>query len=85
MILETPEYQASEWLMTIHNAYRELDFAIANSPQPAGLHRTAEKSAFAAITNRTVNRWAGANAPRDIADRSPECGLPGKRLKLPNL
>jgi hypothetical protein len=31
----TPEYQASEWLMTIHNASRELDFAISNSPNPA--------------------------------------------------
>ena len=31
----TPEYHASDWLITIHNAYREIDHAIESSPNPA--------------------------------------------------
>lgn len=78
----TPEYQASEWLMTIHNAYRELDFAIANSANPADyVERLKERVRRDYEQNREQMGWS--ERTRDIADRSLNVVL--ETLKLPNL
>jgi len=78
----TPEYQASEWLMTIHNAYRELDFAIANSPNPPEyVEKLKERVRRDYEQNREQMGWS--ERTRDIADRSLNVVL--ETLKLPNL
>jgi hypothetical protein len=78
----TPEYHASEWLMTIHNASRELDFAIANSPSPAEfVERLRERVRRDYEQNREQMGWS--ERTRDIADRSLAVVL--ETLKLPNL
>ena len=78
----TPEYQASEWLMTIHNAYRELDFAIAKSPNPTEyVERLKERVRRDYEQNREQMGWT--ERTRDIADRSLNVVL--ETLKLPNL
>jgi hypothetical protein len=78
----TPEYQASEWLMTIHNASRELDFAISNSPNPAEyVEKLKERVRRDYEQNREQMGWS--ERTRDIADRSLNVVL--ETLKLPNL
>jgi hypothetical protein len=78
----TPEYQASEWLMTIHNASRELDFAISNSPNPAEyVDKLKERVRRDYEQNREQMGWS--ERTRDIADRSLNVVL--ETLKLPNL
>jgi hypothetical protein len=78
----TPEYQASEWLMTIHNASRELDFAISNSPNPAEyVEKLKERVRRDYEQNREQMGWS--ERTRDIADRSLSVVL--ETLKLPNL
>lgn len=77
----TPEYQASEWLMTIHNASRELDFAISNSPNPAEyVDKLKERVRRDYEQNREQMGWS--ERTRDIADRSLNVLL--ETLKLPN-
>ncbi len=78
----TPEYQASEWLMTIHNAYRELDFAISNSPNPGEyVERLKERVRRDYEQNREQMGWSERS--RDIAERSLNVVL--QTLKLPNM
>jgi len=78
----TPEYQASEWLMTIHNAYRELDHAIAKSSNPPEyVERLKERVRRDYEQNREQMGWS--ERTRDIADRSLNVVL--ETLKLPNL
>ncbi|HZF40585.1 MAG TPA: hypothetical protein VE715_17320 [Blastocatellia bacterium] len=77
----TPEYQASEWLMTIHNAYREIDQAILKSPDPAAfIERLRERVRRDYEQNREQMGWS--ERTRDIAERSLNVVL--ETLKLPN-
>ena len=77
----TPEYQASEWLITIHNAYRELDHAIAQSPNPNEfIERLRERVRRDYEQNREQMGWS--ERTRDIAARSLEIVI--ETLKLPN-
>jgi hypothetical protein len=78
----TPEYQASEWLMTIHNAYREIDQAILQSPDPAAfIERLRERVRRDYEQNREQMGWT--ERTRDIAERSLNVVL--ETLKLPNV
>jgi hypothetical protein len=77
----TPEYQASEWLMTIHNAYRELDFAISKSPNPAEfIEKLKERVRRDYEQNREQMGWS--ERTRDIAARSLDVVI--QTLDLPN-
>lgn len=70
----TPEYAASDWLITIHNAYRELDHAIENSPDPAAfVERLRERVARDYEQNREEMGWS--TRTRDIAQRALEIVL----------
>jgi vacuolar-type H+-ATPase catalytic subunit A/Vma1 len=70
----TPEYEASDWLITIHNAYRQLDHAIENSPDPAGfVERLRERVARDYEQNREEMGWT--TRTRDIAQRALEIVL----------
>ena len=67
----TPEYQASEWLMTIHNAYRELDHAIENAPDPNEfMERLKERVRRDYEQNREQMGWT--ERTRDIARNALE-------------
>jgi hypothetical protein len=62
----TPEYHASEWLMTIHNAYRELDHAIEKAPDSAEfIERLKERVRRDYEQNREQMGWT--ERTRDIA------------------
>ena len=77
----SPEYQASDWLITIHNAYRDIDHAIANSPNPEEfIERLRECVRRDYEQNREQMGWS--ERTRDIAARSLEIVL--ATLKLPN-
>lgn len=77
----SPEYHASDWLITIHNAYRELDHAISNSPNPEEfIDRLRERVRRDYEQNREQMGWS--ERTRDIAARSLEIVL--ATLKLPN-
>jgi hypothetical protein len=77
----TPEYHASEWLMTIHNSHRELDYAISNSPNPAEfIERLKERVRRDYEQNREQMGWS--ERTRDIAERSLNVVL--ATLVLPN-
>lgn len=70
----TPEYAASDWLITIHNAYRELDHAIESSPDPAAfIERLRECVARDYEQNREEMGWS--TRTRDIAQRALEIVL----------
>lgn len=70
----TPEYAASDWLITIHNAYRELDHAIESSPDPAAfIERLRERVARDYEQNREEMGWS--TRTRDIAQRALEIVL----------
>jgi hypothetical protein len=78
----TPEYHASEWLMMIHNASREVDYAISNSPNPAEfIERLKERVRRDYEQNREQMGWS--ERTRDIAERSLNIVL--ETLKLPNV
>ena len=77
----TPEYQASEWLMTIHNASREIDFAISQSLNPVEfIERLKERVRRDYEQNREQMGWT--ERTRDIAERSLNVVL--ETLVLPN-
>ena len=77
----SPEYHASDWLITIHNAYRELDHAIESSPNPEEfIERLRERVRRDYEQNREQMAWS--ERTRDIAARSLEIVL--ATLKLPN-
>jgi hypothetical protein len=77
----TPEYHASDWLMTIHTAYRELDTAIASSPNPDEfIERLKERVRRDYEQNREQMGWS--ERTRDIAARSLDIVI--DTLKLPN-
>lgn len=77
----TPEYHASDWLMTIHTAYRELDNAIAQSPDPEGfIEKLKERVRRDYEQNREQMGWS--ERTRDIAARSLDVVV--QTLKLPN-
>ena len=62
----SPEYQASEWLMTIHNAYRELDQAIERAPNADEfIERLRERVRRDYEQNREQMGWTERS--RDIA------------------
>ncbi|HYE73093.1 MAG TPA: hypothetical protein VEF04_07180 [Blastocatellia bacterium] len=70
----TPEYEASDWLIAIHNAYRQLDQAIENSPDPqAFIERLRERVARDYEQNREEMGWS--TRTRDIAQRALELVL----------
>lgn len=70
----TPEYEASDWLIAIHNAYRQLDQAIDNSPDPQGfIERLRERVARDYEQNREEMGWS--TRTRDIAQRALELVL----------
>jgi len=63
---DTPEYQAAEWLMTIHNAYREIDFAIEKAPNSEEfIERLKERVRREYEQNREKMGWTERS--RDIA------------------
>ena len=71
---DSPEYCASDWLMTIHNAYRQIDFAIAKSPNPEEfIERLKERVRRDYEQNREEMGWSERS--RDIAMRSLEIVL----------
>ncbi|QQS45618.1 MAG: hypothetical protein IPM66_17005 [Acidobacteriota bacterium] len=77
----TPEYHASDWLITIHNAYREIDHAIEKSPNPEEfIDRLRERVRRDYEQNREQMGWS--ERTRDIAARSLEIVL--ETLALPN-
>lgn len=77
----SPEYHASDWLISLHNAYRELDFAIEKSPNPEEfIQRLRERVRRDYEQNREQMGWS--ERTRDIAARSLEIVL--ETLKLPN-
>lgn len=77
----TPEYHASDWLMTIHTAYRELDHAISKSPNPEEfIERLKERVRRDYEQNREQMGWS--ERTRDIAGRSLDIVV--GTLKLPN-
>ncbi len=77
----SPEYHASDWLITIHNAYREIDHAIENSPNPEEfIEKLRERVRRDYEQNREQMGWSERS--RDIAARSLEIVL--ATLKLPN-
>jgi len=77
----SPEYHASDWLITIHNAYRELDHAIESSPNPEEfIERLRERVRRDYEQNREQMGWS--ERTRDITARSLEIVL--ATLKLPN-
>ena len=68
--------------MTIHNASRELDFAISNSPNPTEyVEKLKERVRRDYEQNREQMGWS--ERTRDIADRSLSVVL--ETLKLPNM
>jgi len=70
----TPEYEASDWLITIHNAYRQLDHAIEKSPDPEGfIERLRERVRRDYEQNREEMGWS--TRTRDIAARALEIVL----------
>lgn len=76
----SPEYHASDWLITIHNAYRELDHAIEKSPNPEEfIERLRERVRRDYEQNREQMGWS--ERTRDIAARSLDIVL--DTLKLP--
>jgi hypothetical protein len=78
----TPEYHASEWLITIHNAYREIDYAISQSPNPQEfIERLRERVRRDYEQNREQMGWT--ERTRDIAARSLEIVL--ETLILPDV
>ena len=78
----TPEYHASDWLMTIHAAYREIDHAISQSPNPEEfIERLKERVRRDYEQNREQMGWT--ERTRDIAERSLNVVL--ETLKLPNV
>jgi len=77
----SPEYHASDWLITIHNAYREIDHAIEDSPNPEEfIEKLRERVRRDYEQNREQMGWSERS--RDIAARSLEIVL--ATLKLPN-
>src|SRR5262245_14487309 len=78
----TPEYQASEWLMTIHNAYREIDPAISKSPDPAAfIERLRERVRRDYEQNREQMGWT--ERTRDTAEHPLTVVL--DTVKLPKM
>lgn len=66
---DSPEYVASDWLITLHNAYRQIDFAIAKSPNPEEfIERLRERVRRDYEQNREEMGWSERS--RDIAMRS---------------
>jgi hypothetical protein len=66
---DSPEYVASDWLITIHNAYRAIDFAISKSPEPEEfIERLRERVRRDYEQNREEMGWSERS--RDIAMRS---------------
>ncbi|HZS07424.1 MAG TPA: hypothetical protein VFD58_21500 [Blastocatellia bacterium] len=75
---DTPEYVASDWLITIHNAYRAIDFAIAKSPDPeAFIERLRERVRRDYEQNREEMGWT--ERTRDIASRALDIVLETRR------
>jgi len=71
---DTPEYVASDWLITIHNAYRAIDHAIEKSPDPqAFIERLRERVRRDYEQNREQMGWS--ERTRDIAGRALEIVL----------
>lgn len=75
---DSPEYQASNWLMTLHNLYREIDHAIDKSPdQAAFIERLKERVRRDYEQNREQMGWS--ERTRDIAARSLDIVLQTRR------
>ena len=71
---DTPEYVASDWLITIHNAYRAIDHAIEKSPDPqAFIERLRERVRRDYEQNREQMGWS--ERTRDVAGRALEIVL----------
>ncbi len=70
----SPEYTASNWLITINNAFRELDDAIKDAPdQEAFIERLKDRVLRDYEQNRDEMGWS--TRTRDIAARAMELAL----------
>lgn len=70
----TPEYAASNWLITINNAFREIDDAIKDAPdQDAFIERLKDRVLRDYEQNRDEMGWS--TRTRDIAARALEIAL----------
>lgn len=70
----TPEYAASNWLITINNAFREIDDAIKDAPDAdAFIERLKDRVLRDYEQNRDEMGWS--TRTRDIAARSLELVL----------
>ena len=70
----TPEYTASNWLITINNAFREVDDAINDaSDQEAFIERMKDRVLRDYEQNRDEMGWS--TRTRDIAARALEIAL----------
>jgi hypothetical protein len=66
---DSPEYVASDWLITIHNAFRAVDYAIDRSPDPhAFVERLRERVRRDYEQNREQMGWS--ERTRDVASRA---------------
>ncbi len=71
---DSPEYVASDWLITIHNAFRDIDHAIEKSPNPQEfIERLKERVRRDYEQNREEMGWS--ERTRDIAERALEIVL----------
>lgn len=70
----TPEYTASNWLITINNAFREVDDAIKEAPdQAAFIEKLKERVLRDYEQNRQEMGWS--TRTRDVAARALEIAL----------
>lgn len=70
----TPEYTASNWLITINNAFREVDEAILEAPdQAAFIEKMKERLLRDYEQNREEMGWS--TRTRDVAARALEIAL----------
>lgn len=74
----SPEYTASNWLITINNAFREIDDAINNAAnQEAFIDKLKERVLRDYEQNREEMGWS--TRTRDIAARALEIVLQTKQ------
>ena len=78
----TPEYHASEWLISIHNAYRELDHVISQLPD-IGEYSERFGAAGCGSIHWPREQMGWSERTRDIASRSLDIVI--GTLKLPNM
>lgn len=74
----TPEYEASNWLISINNAFKEIDEAVKKAPdQEAFVERLKDRVLRDYEQNREEMGWS--TRTRDIAARALEIVLQTRR------